>query len=168
MSDFGSGHDLTTLSLSPASGSVLTAQSLEPASDAASPSLSAPPLITLCFSLKNKETLKKKNLTRGWGRGKQGRRERQEQSGTNHCFCVNNRNLLSGCLETSLKPRGAGPCCLNGSRGGSCPPLATIWWPQPHSALPGWWAHRSSLCLRCHVVFFCSECLSLSRKDTSH
>ena len=43
---------------SPASGSVLTAQSLEPASD--SVSLSAPPLLTLCLSLKNKETLKKK------------------------------------------------------------------------------------------------------------
>ena len=36
--------------LSPASGSVLTAQSLEPVSDSVSPSLSAPPLLTLCFS----------------------------------------------------------------------------------------------------------------------
>ena len=36
---------------SPASGSVLTAQSLEPASDSVSPSLSAPPLLTLCLSL---------------------------------------------------------------------------------------------------------------------
>ena len=35
-------------------GSVLTAQSLEPASDSVSPSLSAPPLFTLCLSLKNK------------------------------------------------------------------------------------------------------------------
>ena len=37
-------------------GSVLTAQSLEPASDSVSPSLSAPPLLTLCvcLSLKNK------------------------------------------------------------------------------------------------------------------
>ena len=33
------------------SGSVLTAQSLEPASDSVSPSLSAPPLLTLCLSL---------------------------------------------------------------------------------------------------------------------
>ena len=41
---------------SPTSGSVLTAQSLEPASDSVSPSLSAPPLLTL--SLKN--DLKKK------------------------------------------------------------------------------------------------------------
>ena len=42
--------------LSPASGSVLTAQSLEPASDSVSPSLSAPPVLTLCLflSLKNK------------------------------------------------------------------------------------------------------------------
>ena len=32
---------------SPASSSVLTAQSLEPASDSLSPSLSAPPLLTL-------------------------------------------------------------------------------------------------------------------------
>ena len=37
---------------SPASGSALTAQSLESASDSVSPSLSAPPLLTL--SLKNK------------------------------------------------------------------------------------------------------------------
>ena len=44
---------------SPASGSVLTAQSLEPVSDSVSPSLSAPPLLTLCFCLKNKSTLKK-------------------------------------------------------------------------------------------------------------
>ena len=45
---------------SPASGSVLTAQSLEPASDSVSPSLSAPPLLTLCLplSLNNKQTLK--------------------------------------------------------------------------------------------------------------
>ena len=36
---------------SPASGSVLTAQSLEPALDSVSPSLSVPPLLTLCLSL---------------------------------------------------------------------------------------------------------------------
>ena len=35
---------------SPALGSVLTAQSLEPASNSVSPSLSAPPLFTLCLS----------------------------------------------------------------------------------------------------------------------
>ena len=40
--------------LSPALGSVLTARSLEPASDSASPSLSAPPLLTLCLSKMNK------------------------------------------------------------------------------------------------------------------
>ena len=39
------------VSSSPASGSVLTAQSLESASDSVSPSLSAPPLLTLCLSL---------------------------------------------------------------------------------------------------------------------
>ena len=39
------------MSLSPASGSVMTAQSLEPALDSVSPSLSAPPLLTLCVSL---------------------------------------------------------------------------------------------------------------------
>ena len=40
----------------PMSGSVLTAQSLKPASDSVSSSLSAPPLLLLCFSLslKNK------------------------------------------------------------------------------------------------------------------
>ena len=42
------------MSSSPASGSLLTAQSLEPASDSVSPSLSAPPLLTLNLSLKNK------------------------------------------------------------------------------------------------------------------
>ena len=39
---------------SPVSGFVLTAQSLEPASDSVSPSLSAPPLLMLCFSLSQK------------------------------------------------------------------------------------------------------------------
>ena len=39
------------VSSSTASGSVLTAQSLEPASDSVSPSLSVPPLLTLCVSL---------------------------------------------------------------------------------------------------------------------
>ena len=41
---------LQFVSSSPASGSVLTAQSLEPASDSESPSLSTPPLLTLCLS----------------------------------------------------------------------------------------------------------------------
>ena len=39
---------------SPMSGSVLMAQSLEPASDSVSPSLSAPPLLTLCLSFSQK------------------------------------------------------------------------------------------------------------------
>ena len=43
-----------SVSSSPVSGSVLTARSLEPASDSVSPSLSAPPLLTHCLSLKNK------------------------------------------------------------------------------------------------------------------
>ena len=38
----------------PALGSVLTAQSLDPASDSASPSLFAPPPLTLCLSKINK------------------------------------------------------------------------------------------------------------------
>ena len=42
---------LQFVSLSPASGSVLTAQSLEPVSDSVSPSLSAPPPLTLCVFL---------------------------------------------------------------------------------------------------------------------
>ena len=50
------------VSSSPASGSVLTARSLEPASDSVSPSLSAPPPLMLCLSLKNKQTLKKKKM----------------------------------------------------------------------------------------------------------
>ena len=47
------------LGLIPVLGSVLTAESLEPASDSVSPSLSAPSLLMLCLSLKNKQTLKK-------------------------------------------------------------------------------------------------------------
>ena len=46
--------------LSPAMGSVLTAQSLEPASDSVSPSVSAPLLLTLGLSLKNKHYKKYK------------------------------------------------------------------------------------------------------------
>ena len=42
------------VSSSPASGSVLTARSLEPASDSVSPSLLAPPPLTLCLSKMNK------------------------------------------------------------------------------------------------------------------
>ena len=44
------------------SGSVLMAQSLEPASEAGSPSLSAPPLLVLSFSLKNKLKKNIKNI----------------------------------------------------------------------------------------------------------
>ena len=39
---------------SPVSGSVPTAWSLEPASDSVSPSLSAPPPLTFCYSLSQK------------------------------------------------------------------------------------------------------------------
>ena len=42
------------VSSSPTSGSVLTAQSLEPTLDSVSSSLSAPPQLMLCLSLKNK------------------------------------------------------------------------------------------------------------------
>ena len=42
------------VSLSPTSGSVLTAHSLESVSDSVSPSLSAPPPLVFCLSLKNK------------------------------------------------------------------------------------------------------------------
>ena len=45
---------LLLVSSSPASGSVLTSRSLEPASDSVSPSVSAPPLLTLCLSLSQK------------------------------------------------------------------------------------------------------------------
>ena len=49
---------------SPVSGSVLTAQRLEPASGSVSPSLSAPPPLSLSVSLKNKiKTLKKIKMT---------------------------------------------------------------------------------------------------------
>ena len=43
------------VSLSPASGSVLPAQGLEPALNSVSPSLSAPPLLTLSLSKINKD-----------------------------------------------------------------------------------------------------------------
>ena len=48
---------------SPGSGSVLTAQSLEPASDSVSPSLSAPPPLTLYLSL-SKINIKNKSVTK--------------------------------------------------------------------------------------------------------
>ena len=41
----------------------LCADSLEPASDSVSPSLSAPPLLLLCLSLKNKDEKRKKKYT---------------------------------------------------------------------------------------------------------
>ena len=47
------------MGLSPVLDSVLTGQSLEPASDSVSPSLSAPPSLTLCLSLSLKNKLKK-------------------------------------------------------------------------------------------------------------
>ena len=51
------------VNLSPASGSVLTAQGLDPASESVSPSLSAPPPLMLCVSLKNKfKKIKKKKV----------------------------------------------------------------------------------------------------------
>ena len=46
--DSGSGHDLAVVSLSPTLG----LQSEEPAWDSLSPSLSAPPVLVLNFSLK--------------------------------------------------------------------------------------------------------------------
>ena len=48
------------MSLSPALSSVMTAQGLEPASDSVSPSLSAPPLLTLGLSLSLSLSLKNK------------------------------------------------------------------------------------------------------------
>ena len=45
---------------SPASGSGLTAQSLEPVSNPVSPSLSAPPPVSLCLTLSLKNNYKKK------------------------------------------------------------------------------------------------------------
>ena len=54
------------VSSSPVSGSVLIAGSLGPASDSVSPSLSAPPLLVLSLSLKNKINIKKKLGAPGW------------------------------------------------------------------------------------------------------
>ena len=50
------------VSSSPVSGFVLTAQSLEPASDSVSPSLSAPPPLTLSLSASQKKKCNKKKL----------------------------------------------------------------------------------------------------------
>ena len=75
------------MSSSPALGSVLTAQSLEPASDSVSTSLSAPPPLMLCLSLKNKQTLKikKKKIKAALGFRKR----------LNHPICVVKRDELS-------------------------------------------------------------------------
>ncbi|XP_053060453.1 mediator of RNA polymerase II transcription subunit 27 isoform X2 [Acinonyx jubatus] len=51
-SDFGSGHDLAVRGFEPHVG--LCADSLAPASDSVSPSLSAPPPLTLCLPLSQK------------------------------------------------------------------------------------------------------------------
>ena len=48
VSNFGSGHDLAAREFKPSVG--FCADSLEPASDSVSPSLSAPPTLTLCLS----------------------------------------------------------------------------------------------------------------------
>ena len=48
---------------SPGSGSVLTAWSPDPASDSVSPSLSAPPLLVLTLSRKERNIKKKKRAT---------------------------------------------------------------------------------------------------------
>ena len=65
--NFGSGYDLVLHEFGPKSGSMLTAHSLELASGPVSPSLSAPPLLTLylsfSLSLKNKINIKKKEFT---------------------------------------------------------------------------------------------------------
>ena len=53
-SDFSQVTISRSVSSSPASGSGLMAQSLEPVSDSVSPSLSAPPPLMLCLSLKSK------------------------------------------------------------------------------------------------------------------
>ena len=51
-SDFGSGDDLVVREFEPCLG--LCADSSEPASESVSPSLSAPPPLTRCVSLKHK------------------------------------------------------------------------------------------------------------------
>ena len=68
---------------SSASGYVLTAQSLEPALNSVSPSLSAPPLLTLSLKNKQKPLIKKKDeKERGRGRkgeGRGGTRKEEEE-----------------------------------------------------------------------------------------
>ena len=57
--DFSSGHDLTVREFEPRIR--LCANNAEPARDSLSPSLSDPPLLALCISLKiNENKLKKK------------------------------------------------------------------------------------------------------------
>ena len=47
--DFGSGHDLTVPGIEPRFG--LSADGVEPSWDSLSPSVSAPPLLTLCLEI---------------------------------------------------------------------------------------------------------------------
>lgn len=102
-------------------------------------------------------------------RGKWGGRERPEcvvvlglleQSSTNCCFCLNNRNLLSHHRETrSLKRRGQQDrAASKGWRGASRLLLPTLWRPQQHLALLGLWTNHSCLCLG-HCGTFSLSCL---------
>ena len=58
--DFGSGHDLMVCELEPCIG--LHADNTEPAWDSLSPSLPAPPPVTLMLSKINKSTSEKEKL----------------------------------------------------------------------------------------------------------
>ena len=70
------------VSSSLASGSVVTPRSLEPASDSASPSLSAPPLLTLCLSKTNvKKNVKKRNEDTACGEKRRGQQRGQKRVG---------------------------------------------------------------------------------------
>ena len=94
------------MSSKPASGSVLTAWSLEPASDPVSPSLSAPPRLTLCLFLSKINEQKKKKEERKVGRKEIGRWVSGLVGRKEGWFCVihTEQLLLSACNMASLVP----------------------------------------------------------------
>lgn len=53
-----------------------------------------------------------------------------------------------------------GPPPARSSRGGSVPCVFSFRWLR---VSPGWWLHRSNLCLRFHMAFSSSVCVSLIR-----
>ena len=100
-----------SVSSSPASGSVLTARSLEPASESVSPSLSAPPLLTLYLSVSQKHLknnfLKKKNnsVKAGGTRPPCWQRVELQLSSTRHQRRTRDRRIRAIVRDADTLPR---------------------------------------------------------------